>query len=154
MTSEGDPLLVGQGEFPFAFPFILLMELFSTENYLCAGMPRLSAGLDKMSGQWSRASPTEADKGGGEPGGGPIQADMRGIGEEAMGRERGRSRPGSCSRCGLPTLLWSRSCGFCGNLGLTGYSGLERVSGKLSRKGQGKAKFQKGEERRKRQWSR
>ena len=67
-----------------------------------------------------------------------------------------RSRPGSCSRCGPPTLPWSQSCSFFMRewiLCLTGCFGLERVSRKLSKKGQGNVEFWKRQGKR-RPWSR
>ena len=65
------------------------------------GMLGLPIGLSQMSGRRSRTNPTEADAGGGEPGGGPEQEGVRGVDATAEGqREQGRSGPRSTPRRG------------------------------------------------------
>ena len=60
-----------------------------TEDSLRSGMPRLSTGPGKVPHKWSGASLTEMNEGGGGggPGRGPLQADVRGSGAERARRE-------------------------------------------------------------------
>ena len=95
---KGVPCQWGKVSTPPSYFVCCSTDLLFAEDCTHLGLPGLSTSPGKMPSWRSEDRPVETGEGGGESRGGAQQVD---AGEA--------SRPGSCSRCGPPTLPSSRS---------------------------------------------